>query len=336
MAPQEHSADGEMIDRIVSAKEFSDASMRFCDRYALVADAGAEPEGSELFKGVLEAHELSTGLRLSTAAMTALDDSDHSAIFPRSLSLVLALEGRPSEFDPGNGRQKMVLSPGEAAFFSFSDEVETKGRYRGGDRCKSVLIQLRPGTIEEDSLAEYVETCVRASRITLLGASPRLAFLSERLFCHGHEGVVGRLLVESCVLELVASAIRTIGRDRIDGSGVRAGDTARMARVRDLILTEPGAAHTLKSLAREGGVSVSSLKTKFREVYGQSVCAFLLDVRMERARKGLEREGWTVTQAAHFSGYAHTSNFCTAFQRYFGFSPGRIGCRPGRGGAAKG
>ncbi|GGF86217.1 hypothetical protein GCM10007301_52640 [Azorhizobium oxalatiphilum] len=322
-------------DVIVSAEAFSEASMRFCDRYALDDGAAA---GRQLFRGQLATRELSTGPRLSTAEMIALSDSTHKAIFPKSLSLVLTLDGLSSEFDPGNGRERMVLRPGEAAFFSFSDEVETQGHYRNGHSCKSILIQLRPGTIAEDSLAEHVERCVAGSHIRPLGFNPRMHALSEQLFGRSSEGVVGRLLMESSVLELLAIAISCaddIGR--ATRAVVRASHRAQMARVRDLIMAEPAAPHSLQSLAREGGVSVSGLKAKFREVYGQSVFAFLHDVRMERAKEGLLREGWTVAQAAHFSGYAHASNFCTAFLRHFGTSPGRMSGQPddiGRAGHA--
>ncbi|MGU3497047.1 helix-turn-helix domain-containing protein [Xanthobacteraceae bacterium A53D] len=317
---------GAGADAIVSAEAFSEASMRFCDRYAL--DDGAAGQ-RQLFKGRLATRELSTGPRISTAEMIALGDSSHKAIFPKSLSLVLTLDGLSSEFDPGNGRERMVLRPGEAAFFSFSDEVETQGHYHKGHSCKSVLIQLRPGTIGEESLAEHVEHCVRGSDIRPLGFNPRMHALSEHLFGGSFDGVVGRLLMESSVLELLAIAIGCAEDAGRDGRAVvRVSHRVQMARVRDCIVAAPAAPHTLQTLAREGGVSVSGLKAKFREIYGQSVFAFLNDVRMERAKEGLLREGWTVTQAAHFSGYAHASNFCTAFQRHFGCSPGRMSSQP--------
>ncbi|MDC7258702.1 AraC family transcriptional regulator, partial [Shinella sp. YE25] len=301
------------------------ASMVFCDDYALLTQKAGGDEESPLFEGWLGLRELSTGINLSTAQMTALSDSDHSAIFPRSLSIVLSLEGRPSEFNPGNGCQTMVLQPGEAAFFSFADDVRTTGRYSRGHRCKSMLIQLRPEVIAEANLADFVDARTRSSEIVPFGTGVRMSALCGQLFNPQLCGTVGCLLVESYTLEVVALAIQAAGREGPDErSHVRGNDRMRMARIRDLMMSEPGAEHSLTSLAREAGVSVSSLKIKFREVYGQSVIAFLHDVRMEKARDGLERDGWTVTQAAHFAGYRHGSNFSTAFQRYFGYSPGQL------------
>ena len=311
----------------VSAKEFLDASMVFCDNYALLNALPRSEQEKPLFAGMLGTRTLSTGINLSTAQITALSDSRHSAIFPRSLSFVLSLEGRPSEFDRGGSGKKVILRPGEAALFSFSDDSNTEGRYLCGQRCKSVLIQLRPGMIADDQLAEFVELRSRNGEMTSIGENARLNLLCAQLFNSDLTGAVGRLLIESYVLEVVARAIQVTDNERSDlPTTAKNPDRIKMARVRDKMVAEPGEDHSLTSLAREAGVSVSSLKIKFREVYGQSVFAFLQDMRMKRAKTGLEVEGWTVTKAAHFAGYRHVSNFSTAFQRHFGRPPSRPVC----------
>ncbi len=74
-------------------------------------------------------------------------------------------------------------------------------------------------------------------------------------------------------------------------------------------------------LAREAGMSLPSFKTKFHEVTGQTVFGYLTEKRLERARFGIEQQGWSVIEAAWFSGYRHPTNFSAAFRRRFGFSP---------------
>jgi AraC-like DNA-binding protein len=312
-----------MKRRTVSAREFSDASLVFCDRYALL-DQPLKDDGHRLFTGRLYTQAMSSGVNVSLADIVALRDSDHAVTFPRSLSLVFSLEGRPSEVNAGKGREKIVLQPGEAALFSFSDEEETRGRYSAGHCSKSILLQLRPGMMADEGLAHFVERQVRSSEMIMLGNNRRLNALSGQFFKQKQEGTVGRLLTESCALELVARTLQVIDGDDIDPvTEIRPGDRARMARVRDMIIDDPGAPHSLQSLSREAGLSISGLKTKFRQVYGQPVFAFVHGVRMETARFGLEREGWTVAKAAHFAGYNHASNFSTAYLKHFGYSPGR-------------
>lgn len=302
--------------------------MLFCDRYSLAVDEPAGEDEPRLFDGHLYTQAMSSGINLSTANIRALRDSEHAVVFPRSLSLVISLEGRPSEVNAGGGRETVILQPGEAALFSFSDEEQTKGRYIAGHCSKSILMQLRPGMIFDDSLAEFVERRVRSSEMVSLGTNRRVNTLSQQLFGDNLTDAVGRLLVESYALELIARTIQSIEEsvERFSNT-LRESDRRRMARVRQMIIDEPGGAHSLQSLAKEAGVSVSGLKTKFRQIYDQSVFAFLHEVRMDTARSGIELEGWTVTQAAHFTGYNHASNFSTAFQKYFGRSPGSTGSR---------
>lgn len=315
-------------DQTVSAAEFSAASMMFCDRYSLAVEEPAGETEPRLFDGQLQARSMSSGINLSTANIRALRDSDHAVVFPRSLSLVIALEGRPSEVNAGCGREKVILQPGEAALFSFSDEEQTEGHYSAGHCSKSVLMQLRPGTILDDHLAEFVERRVSASEMISLGTNTRVNALSQQLFDGKLTGTVGSLLTESYALEILARTIQAMeDADGTAARGLRDADRRRMEKVRQMIMDDPGAAHSLQSLAREAGVSVSGLKTKFRQVYDRSVFAFLHDVRMETARSGIELEGWTVTQAAHFTGYGHASNFSAAFQKHFGRSPGKTGSR---------
>ena len=74
-------------------------------------------------------------------------------------------------------------------------------------------------------------------------------------------------------------------------------------------------------LAREAGVSVTTLKTKFNAVFGQSVAAFLRDTRLATARVGIAEKGWTISQAAYLVGYKHQSSFSVAFRRKYGIWP---------------
>lgn len=163
---------------------------------------------------------------------------------------------------------------------------------------------------------------VAATAIRPLAVSERLRSLAVEIFASCHAGPVMRLLAESCALELLARSL-TDGAPpgAASDSGVHARDIARIQRVREKLVADLAEDHRLCDLARLAGMSVSSLKAKFPRVVGQSVFAFLRDQRLDRARFGLEAEGWTVKQAAYFVGYAHPANFTRAYRRKFGTVP---------------
>jgi AraC-like DNA-binding protein len=78
---------------------------------------------------------------------------------------------------------------------------------------------------------------------------------------------------------------------------------------------------SLEALAREVGLSETTLKRGFRQVFGTTVFEHLRALRMEHARALLQSGEATVIEAATLVGYSNPSNFASAFRRQFGVNP---------------
>jgi AraC-like DNA-binding protein len=78
---------------------------------------------------------------------------------------------------------------------------------------------------------------------------------------------------------------------------------------------------SLEALAREAGLSETTLKRGFRQVFGSTVFEHLRTLRMERASELLQSGRATVIEAATLVGYSNPSNFASAFRRQFGLNP---------------
>lgn len=78
---------------------------------------------------------------------------------------------------------------------------------------------------------------------------------------------------------------------------------------------------SLGQLAGTVGLSESTLKRGFNQVFGTTVFGYIRARRMEHARQLLESGRATVLEAATLVGYANPSNFATAFRRQFGENP---------------
>jgi AraC-like DNA-binding protein len=78
---------------------------------------------------------------------------------------------------------------------------------------------------------------------------------------------------------------------------------------------------TLAALARQVGVSETTLKRGFRQIFGTTVFGYLRARRMEHARTLLQSGEATVLEAAALVGYSNPSNFASAFRRQFGLNP---------------
>lgn len=78
---------------------------------------------------------------------------------------------------------------------------------------------------------------------------------------------------------------------------------------------------SLSELATRVGLSETTLKRGFRQVFATTVFGYVRTRRMEEAGRLLESGAATVLEAATLVGYSNPSNFAAAFRRRFGVNP---------------
>ena len=95
----------------------------------------------------------------------------------------------------------------------------------------------------------------------------------------------------------------------------------KIKKAKEILLERMNHAPTLNELADEVGLSLKKLKEGFKEIYGQTVYAFLLDHKLSYARKLLEKGDQNVNEIGLSIGYSTSSHFIAAFKRKFGITP---------------
>ena len=96
----------------------------------------------------------------------------------------------------------------------------------------------------------------------------------------------------------------------------------RLEAVLDRILEEPGAPHTVESLAAIASMSRSAFAERFATAFRQSPMAMVQHVRMQHAARLLRHaEPLSIDTVANRSGYSSRSHFSTAFHKHHGVSP---------------
>ena len=238
-----------------------------------------------------------------------------------------------------NGNTEMDLQnrtfesrSGEFSAINFSEPATTTSSMRGGTRFDMAGIVAKPEWLARneiyeiettdrpfgDRIAGHVHGAQFAAPAKLRNAALRLMLLSD------DEGVIARLEREAAAIQFVADALTSI-RSRSNSEGIQSlapREFRRIQHVRDrLEASSPDDNITLEALAREAGMSVSTLCRHFKTAFNTTAIAYLADRRMEAARNALQQQGLTITQAAHLAGYSSPANFSTAFRRRYGFSP---------------
>lgn len=287
-------------------------------------DAESPGQSDPVFEGTLSVQALSIGAFVSVSDLIALNSSEHVGVVPRSFNTIYMRDG-PTQTAAASNSLGAPLGPRRAVFASLSDEERLSTRMTKGLRTRTITINVVPEQLFDEQLAERVARATNATKSQSLPMSVRLMELADEVFSMRYDGHVQKLLIESFALEFLARGLHAaLDSDVARKPCLSARDRAKMLMVRDLIIAEPGNAHSLKSLAAGVGVSVTALKSKFPVMFGTSVFAYLREVRLQQAYTKIQQEGWTVAEAAAFVGYAHSSNFSAAFKKQFGCAPSKL------------
>ena len=95
----------------------------------------------------------------------------------------------------------------------------------------------------------------------------------------------------------------------------------KIRRAKEIIIERMIDPPSLQELANEVGLNLKKLKEVFKQIYGDTVYGFLLNYKMEKAKKLLESNQYNVNEVGLKIGYSTSSHFIAAFKKKFGITP---------------
>lgn len=95
----------------------------------------------------------------------------------------------------------------------------------------------------------------------------------------------------------------------------------RLGRVIDMILDDPGADHSVESLAGVAAMSRSAFAEHFAKSFDRSPMSFVNHVRMQHAAQMLSVDNSSIDEIARIVGYSSRSHFSRAFKDHSGLPP---------------
>ena len=81
---------------------------------------------------------------------------------------------------------------------------------------------------------------------------------------------------------------------------------------------------TVKDYAELSGRSLSTFTREFRRIYNKSPQQWLIEARLEHARKLVLSSGLSITEIAYSIGYDNVSHFIKTFRKQFGGTPKQL------------
>lgn len=153
--------------------------------------------------------------------------------------------------------------------------------------------------------------------------SPSMAIVLTQLINYNLNSSVKRLYFKAKAYELLSLYFNRNEDADIEQCPflVDEGNVIKIRNAKDIIIARMAEPPTLVELSEEIGLNLKKLKEGFKQIYGDSVYSFLLDYKMEVARKLLECNQYNVNEVGSKLGYSASSHFIAAFKKKYGTTP---------------
>jgi AraC family transcriptional activator of mtrCDE len=156
-----------------------------------------------------------------------------------------------------------------------------------------------------------------------LSSIPEIPFLYQGILSEQADGQPGSPVLQGAIMmQLLVHLFRKLSPDSETSlPWLAALDDPRLAAALDAIIKNPGAHHTVESLAEIAHMSRSTFAKSFHEAFDRSPISLVNYVRMEHAARMLSTGQIPVEQVASRVGFSSRSHFYQAFKKHKGMTP---------------
>ncbi len=153
--------------------------------------------------------------------------------------------------------------------------------------------------------------------------SPSMAVVLSQVLNFNLHPSVKKLYLKAKAFELLSLYFNMPAETNIEQCPFLADEenVRKISQAKEIIINQMAEPPSLQELADEIDLSLKKLKEGFKEVYGDTVYGFLLDYKMEYARKLLESGDYNVNEVGLQVGYSTSSHFIAAFKKKFNTTP---------------
>ena len=285
------------------------------------SQAGSGPDDRIVARGAINEHSLASGFRFTFSSLEVLQAYESVSAGHAPLLVLVVLNGTVALT---LGSVQHTLTPGTAVSMQLHPDYPLRAQQPEQQHLEIVALAFDPRGATLGHALPGLHGLTTLPRIPLCkwNVPPALQELLRAYACLPMTGPQKNLVFEGLALQLAGLGL---GSEAYESPGVPAvpvQQRQRLELVRQHLEFTPDHHHSLKDLAQMAAMSPSGLRAKFRAMYGVPIFDYLRKCRLRLAKHYLD-QGFSVEQTANKVGYAHATNFSTAFRREFGVSPGQ-------------
>ncbi len=281
---------------------------------------------NETGKGIITSYKLYTGLYVTFNDIHMEYYTDNSKNAKNILEINHCREGRTEANFKGN--RIGFLSPGDLAAAEV-DLIENTvyfptGHYHG----VSLLIDLE-NVNKNEIFAQFnidfkkIKKLANKEDIKIFRSNERLEHIFYEFYRGESEFIRNYLKVKVLELLLFITHINWNKEERA-AAFMNKAQADKIKGIRNLIVNNLDKRFTIKELAKKSDFSMTTLKTYFKALYGESIYAYSKRIKLEKSRILLIQNRLSVAQTALEVGYENPAKFSSAFKKEYGISPSKF------------
>ena len=226
------------------------------------------------------------------------------------------------------GSYKLSLSQGKSLLlYNPQRTLPINLIIEAGSNVITLLIAIKKFHLLFSDEASYITFLSRENILkkyyTEESISPSMSIVLTQLLNFNLNNSVKPLYFKGKTFELLSLYFNTSDEANLEQCPflVSEANVNKIKLAKDIIINRLSEPPTLIDLANEIGLSLKKLKDGFKQIYGDSVYSFLIDYKMELARKLLESGDYNVNEVGLKIGYSTSSHFIAAFKKKYGTTP---------------
>lgn len=190
------------------------------------------------------------------------------------------------------------------------------------------LIIMRPALNQliGEAKVDQLLTLLEITPPPLAGVRPIPSAVSTHLHQTSQNSLTGsgrRLFLQARALDYLTALVEHMGIGP-DSDSEPMTSQGRAEQLYGYLIGSQGKLPTLGEMAARFDVSAQTLNNDFKNTYGQTIFAFIIDHRLMEAHAAIQQSDIPLKAVAQRLGYVHMNHFLTAFRKKFGYSPGSL------------
>lgn len=157
-----------------------------------------------------------------------------------------------------------------------------------------------------------------------IALTPSMMHIAQQLMDNPYRGTIRSLFQEGKTMELLALFLQEAQMGKRQNSSLKGDDVKSIHEAKNILLQTLECPPSLIHLARKVGINDYKLKIGFKEIFGTTVFGFVRQQRLEKAKRLLEMERISVSEASLLVGYSNFSHFASLFRKTYGMNPGLL------------